>query len=154
LLVFIHPQCSCTHATLEQLDQLLDSSHAPVQVALVVYRSMALDRAAGHASEPGSDAQTARPSFAPAALVHRPVRIVADTGGALARRFGAATSGEIVLYSGDGRLLFQGGITAERSHVGESAGGDALRTALTTRAPQGKPFSVFGCPIFLSGNAR
>jgi hypothetical protein len=120
---------------------------------LVVYRSKALDRVTGHAPEPGSDAQSGQPVFAPVAFLRRPVRIVPDTDGVLARRFGAATSGEIVLYSADGRLLFQGGITAERSHVGDSAGGEALRTALTTRAPQGKPFSVFGCPIFLSGHA-
>src|ERR1700734_497456 len=51
LLVFVHPQCSCTHATLAQLDQILSVSHAPVQVTLVIYRSEALSRATDRARE-------------------------------------------------------------------------------------------------------
>jgi len=137
LLVFVHPQCSCTHATLAQLDRILErarnESHAQVRVALVVYASAALP------VEP----------FASASLLTAPATVVSDPGGHLARRFGASTSGEIVLYSSNGRLLFQGGVTPERDHAGDSLGGDALRDALTRGTPQSKHFSVFGCTIFL-----
>lgn len=142
LLVFIHPRCSCTAATLEQLDHLLGATPTtPVQPTLVVYRSKALNLAA-NPNESDSSA------FQPGHELHRPFQILPDANGQLARRFGAATSGEIVLYSADGRLLFQGGITPERSHVGPSAGQDALRHALDTNSPQTRPFSVFGCSIF------
>jgi hypothetical protein len=153
LLVFVHPQCSCTHSTLRQLDLILESSPAKVQIALVIYRSKVIDQATGEAPELKSDNQARPAAFASAGLLHRPFRIVPDTDGSLARRFGAATSGEIVLYATGGRLLFQGGITAERAHVGDSTGGEALRTALDTGTAQGKRSSVFGCPIFLLGRA-
>lgn len=148
LLVFVHPRCSCTPATLRQLDTTLESTQAAVQVALVVYGSKALSPEAANpralVSEPSS----------PARLLHAPAQIVSDPGGLLARRFGAATSGEIVLYAADGRLLFQGGITPMRSEVGAGPGADALSNALTTGAAQLRQASVFGCPIFLPEQAR
>jgi hypothetical protein len=153
LLVFIHPRCSCTVATLEQLDQILQQSRVPVRVALVVYHSEAIDREGissrglqGSGTLPDLDLAAAR-------LLHRSVKVVPDLNGGLARRFGAATSGETVLYAANGQRLFQGGITAERAHVGQSAGGDALRKALTTGVAEGEPATVFGCPIFLLGHA-
>lgn len=168
LLVFVHPQCSCTRATMEELDRILDASHAQVRVAIVVYRSEATERAETERAATGGSAQSAadgggltktrNPAIAISGLAQggwprRAVGLVPDKGGALARRFGAATSGEAVLYSADGRLLFQGGITAERSHLGDSKGGDALQAALRTGAAQQARFSVFGCPIYLLGHA-
>ena len=49
-----------------------------------------------------------------------------DISGDEARRFGAATSGEALLYSPSGKLLFHGGITPSRGHEGGSVGRDAL----------------------------
>lgn len=42
-----------------------------------------------------------------------------DENGVEARRFGSATSGQVALYSGEGQLLFSGGITGSRGHSGE-----------------------------------
>jgi len=146
LLVFIHPRCSCTPATLQQLGQILSSTHttvpAAVQIALVVYRSQTVNP------------DTYPATFEPAKFLHTPAQILPDPNGLLARRFGAATSGEIVLYAADGHLLFQGGITPMRSQTGRSAGAEALRNALATGATQRKAASVFGCPIFFPGHAR
>jgi len=139
LLVFLHPRCSCSHATLEQLQQILDSTRGPLQVFFLVYRSKVVDDAAGSSALQG---------FAPDAARHREVRIVSDWNGALARRFGAATSGEIVLYGAEGRLLFQGGITPARAHLGDSDGADRLRNALATGIAQATTSNVFGCAIF------
>lgn len=150
LLVFVHPQCSCTHATLQELDQLLSSTASPaanpVQVVLAVYDSPALRKVAASSGP-----------FNPSPWLHHPYRILLDGNGDLARRFGAATSGEILLYSPDRHLLFQGGITPERAHVGDSLGAQSLRSALarasTQLHPQVAHASVFGCPIFHSGQA-
>ena len=133
LLVFVHPRCSCTSATLAELDQLLSSAPNPVRIALVTYSSPAVNR-----------------PIDPAAALHHPAKVVLDPGGALARRFGAATSGELILYSPSGQLLFQGGITPMRSETGDNAGADALRLALATGRSQTKAVSVFGCSIYLA----
>jgi hypothetical protein len=152
LVVFIHPRCSCTPATLEQLDRILDQSHVAVRIALAVYRSKVVDEGVGAATNPPGDEHATSPGLAEAGLLHRAFKIVPDLNGELARRFGAATSGEIVLYAADGQRLFQGGITAERSHLGDSAGGAALRNALETGAAQNSAATVFGCPIFSLGH--
>jgi hypothetical protein len=141
LLVFVHPRCSCTPATLQQLDQILSSTHTTVQVVLVVYRSKAISQ------------ETSSATSEPAKYLHVPAQIVPDTNGLLARRFGAATSGEIVLYAAGGNLLFQGGLTPMRAQPGDSAGASALRNALATGATQAKVATVFGCPIFFPGRA-
>jgi hypothetical protein len=142
LLVFIHPQCSCTQATLQQLDQLLNRTTTPVELVLAVYSSAALR---SHSPLPI------------ATWLRHPYRRLQDNDGALARRFGAATSGEILLYSSVHQLLFQGGITPERARTGDNPGARALLAALDLGLPHANgpapPASVFGCPIFHSGHA-
>ena len=49
-----------------------------------------------------------------------------DEDGDEARRFGAATSGHVMLYDAAGRLHFSGGITPARGHEGDSLGRDAV----------------------------
>jgi hypothetical protein len=76
---------------------------------------------------------------------------VRDDRGVEAERFGTSTSGQTLLYSADGRLLFSGGITGSRGHAGDNEGRDGL-VALLTRAGSGRTrASVFGCPLFARG---
>ena len=49
-----------------------------------------------------------------------------DDDGAEARRFGAETSGQTLLYDEHGALLFSGGITGARGHAGDNAGRASL----------------------------
>jgi hypothetical protein len=75
------------------------------------------------------------------------VMVRRDDAGLEAQLFGAATSGQVVLYDGAGRLLFSGGITPSRGHVGESAGVTRI-IDLITKGEADQPDSlVFGCPI-------
>jgi hypothetical protein len=77
---------------------------------------------------------------------------MADLEGRESRRFGAATSGQTLLYAADGRLLFNGGITESRGHSGDNAGRSAILSLVLglTSAPTGQPLStpVYGCPLF------
>ena len=76
--------------------------------------------------------------------------MIVDLNGAEAHRFGAATSGQAMLYDPAGRLLFSGGLTEARGEAGESEGMDAILHNLggapgaATRAP------VYGCELFAS----
>lgn len=136
LLVFVHPGCSCTHATLEELDETVAGYSKPLQVALVVYHSGAMEKAG------------LMQGFTPQHWLHRDFHVVMDEKGSLSRLFGAETSGEVVLYGRNGQLLFQGGVTPERAHVGASKGRDALEQALYRENRQSGMTRVFGCPIF------
>jgi hypothetical protein len=70
-----------------------------------------------------------------------------DDGGAIARSFGALTSGEVLLYDARGALRFAGGITAARGHEGDSEGRDALEASIRGATGQARA-AVFGCSLF------
>ena len=135
LLLALHPRCACSHATLEELSRLLAQASATIQVKLLVFRP-------GRA--PDSWSHTAlwtKASRVPG------VELQLDPDGLEARRFGIATSGHALLYGPHGQLVFSGGITAARGHIGDNAGRAAI-VALLANLPAGTDVTrVFGCPL-------
>lgn len=138
LLVFIHPHCPCTSATLAELERLAADAVAPVQMLLIfgVPESAPPDWQAGrnwqHAERlPGAE------------------RII-DRNGRLAKRFGATTSGHCMMYLPDGKLRFQGGITLARGHEGSSYGGNAIRCVLAGNPSVKSMTPVFGCDLVVA----
>jgi hypothetical protein len=135
LLVFVHPYCSCTFATIDELEQLearMHGTNAP-EVDILVYRPL-------------------HSKWAPNSLWKKAqglpqARVRWDDDAREARRFGVLTSGYTVLYSASGELLFNGGVTGSRGHMGDNFGLDRLAAALASgdRAP-GKSL-VFGCAL-------
>jgi hypothetical protein len=75
------------------------------------------------------------------------VAVAADPGGAEARLFGAATSGQVLVYDAGGALAFQGGITASRGHAGDNAGASAIAALVRGEPADLSRTSVFGCSI-------
>lgn len=138
LLVFVHPFCGCTTATLAELARLAaslpDATRMPA-VTLAVFRP-ALDPAWTFTS-----VQTAA-SAVPGA------RLVWDDRGREARRFGARTSGDVLLYSSSGELLFHGGVTGARGHEGDNYGLSQLSQVLTRPASLSVRSGVREAPVF------
>ncbi|MBI1757123.1 MAG: hypothetical protein HYR64_08470 [Fimbriimonas ginsengisoli] len=134
LLLFAHPQCPCTMATLEALDRLMATSRDQIDVSVYVWRPTA------KTEKWAETALWERASRIPGA------RVILDPDGAEIRRYGARTSGQVLLYSPRGELEFSGGITPSRGHEGDCAGRDAITDALrgvhTTRTAP-----VFGCAL-------
>ena len=78
-------------------------------------------------------------------------RIVFDRDGAEARRFGALTSGTVLVYDAQGRERFRGGITDRRGGEQDNPGLQRLASALTgARLTHGRPTPVFGCPLVVA----
>jgi hypothetical protein len=75
------------------------------------------------------------------------VTVRSDPKGRESERFGISVSGHTAVYSPDGRLLFSGGITAARGHMGDNAGRAAIRSLLVNREPAASRTPVFGCSI-------
>ncbi|HWB59276.1 MAG TPA: hypothetical protein VG733_07280 [Chthoniobacteraceae bacterium] len=92
------------------------------------------------------DAWARTDSWASAAAIPG-VEVSCDEEGAEAQRFGAQTSGFVVLYDGLGRLRYNGGITSERGHSGDNAGRDAIVAILNDGDPGVAAMPVFGCSI-------
>jgi hypothetical protein len=80
------------------------------------------------------------------------VTVAVDPDGVEAARFGARTSGQVLLYGEDGRLLFSGGITPIRGHGGASAGQERIVSLVTTGRADAATSRVFGCALGGAGS--
>ena len=144
LLLFAHPQCPCTRATVGNLATILAQGNAASVKTTVVLFEPSSHVAAGWEQ---SDLVRSAAKLPYASVVF-------DPGGALARRFGAETSGQVMLYDAGGRLLFSGGVTDERGHAGDSIGGDALSAIISGDAPKMRSTPVYGCALLPASGAR
>jgi hypothetical protein len=82
----------------------------------------------------------------------RDVSVVRDDDGVEARAFGAATSGQTLLYDRNGHLQFSGGVTGSRAHQGDNAGRQSLLALLNGGHNVRTATNVYGCPLFASGS--
>jgi hypothetical protein len=140
LVMFVHPRCPCTRASVEELARLQRrlKGRFATRVVFAVPAGMA-----EHWHESTLWEQ--------AAGLHDCERIT-DQGGAITQRAGAATSGTVGLYAPDGRLLFWGGITPSRGHAGDNLGSDAI-TDYFKGAAYADRADVYGCPLNGPGDA-
>ena len=70
-----------------------------------------------------------------------------DDGGVIEDAFGAHTSGQTLVYSAAGELLFSGGVTRARGHTGENAGIAAIAAILEGAESEKRSSHVFGCEL-------
>jgi hypothetical protein len=149
LVMAIHPHCPCSRASIGELAILMAHSEGRL-VAFVVF-----------VQPPGFDENWTKSDLWSSAEAIPGVTSIIDRG-AEAKLFGAATSGQTMVYDLHGRLLFSGGITAARGHFGDSAGVSAIARLIDVSDPGGPARAaygrksaayasttpVFGCPLF------
>jgi len=137
LVMFAHPQCPCTKASLGELESLVAKGKDRFDAAVVFYQP------------PGASLEWSNTVLIGTARAIPGVRVIFDRGATAAKQFGAETSGHTVLYASDGRLLFSGGITASRGHLGDNAGFDAILKLVKDDVIKSKVRStpVFGCSL-------
>jgi hypothetical protein len=139
LLLFAHPQCPCTRASLGELAIIMAHAGGQLDAQVFFYAP---------AHEAGAWARTALWQSASAIPG---VRVFEDRAALAAQRFGTFTSGQTLLYDSQGRLLFNGGITAFRGHSGDNEGRGAVSALLRGEAsgPVRLPVvsRVFGCSL-------
>jgi hypothetical protein len=139
LVLLAHPQCPCTRATLAELAEILARSDNRPKTYVLFLRPA--EFAEGWEKTDLWESAARLPD----------VTLVRDDEGREARRFGAATSGQTMLYDTHGVLVFSGGITGSRGVVGDNAGQAALIALLGRGEADRRRTSVFGCPLFASG---
>jgi hypothetical protein len=147
LIMFAHPRCPCTRASLGELEKVVARFQGSVTPWVVFFKPAG----AGE----NWDQTDLRESAAAMPGVH----VVSDPDGVEARRFNAMTSGQTVLYNDRGELLFSGGITLARGHAGDNTGRSAVEsclgdTVLGDTAPVCRQSPVFGCPIAVSSEQK
>jgi len=134
LVMLVHPHCSCSRASISELQAVIEKSPASLQPYVLVYRPSD--------AKPGWEKTDV---FESATRLRR-VHVLIDADGREADTFGGFTSGQTFLYDGKGKLRFEGGITLLRGHAGLNRGrADLIQI---TSAGQGNgSHPVFGCAI-------
>jgi hypothetical protein len=140
LIMLAHPRCPCTRASMAELKKIM--TH--VQGKLAAYVLFLKPTESGPDWDDTSLWRTAEGIPG--------VKVVSDIDGAEAQRFGAKTSGHTLLFSRDGRLLFNGGITELRGHEGDNVGEDAIISIVNKNFGGRDRTSVFGCSLFSEKN--
>jgi hypothetical protein len=136
LIMFVHPHCPCSRASLAELQRLL--AQVPDQLSAEVVFLKPPDTVSDWLKTDLWNTASRIPG----------VTIFTDRNGAEARRFQAETSGQTLLYARSGALLFQGGITFARGHEGDNPGRTALRDLIREGHSETAKTPVFGCALF------
>lgn len=127
LVMFVHPECPCSRASLAELAEIANS--APRAAIQIVY---------SHTD--GGDSWGLGGRVAGATRVLEPL-------GLEAARFGARTSGHVVVYDDHGRLRYAGGITGSRGHRGDNIGRRTVERLLARDGTDKLGHPVFGCAL-------
>jgi hypothetical protein len=135
LIMFAHPNCPCTKASVAELARLM------AQVGDRVVAHVAFTRPAG------VGADWAETDLWDAARRIPGVTVGWDDEGLQAKRFDASTSGQVVLYDAGGKRLFAGGITGSRGHEGDNLGRSRIVALLTEGTVDAPESPVFGCAL-------
>ena len=142
LVLLAHPHCPCTRASLGELALLMAQSGGRAQAWVLFVKPK------------GTAENWDRTDLWSSAAAIPGVSPRRDEDGAEAARFHAVTSGQVILYGADGRLLFSGGITAARGHSGDNPGRDAIVSLLAGGEAERRKTLVFGCPLHEPVRAR
>jgi hypothetical protein len=133
LMLFLHPYCPCSAASVGEIRRIVREHPDGFAVEI---RFCDVD------GEDPSDTPLWRAAAGiPGARLLRSHRDEV-------RRFGVGTSGETLVYSPAGELLFQGGVTPSRGHEGDNAGSRAVVETLRPDAAAARHTPVFGCRLF------
>jgi hypothetical protein len=135
LLLFAHPHCPCTRATMGELARLMTQCEGKLDAAVLFF------------SPKDSGPSWEQTELRREAVGIPGVRVLDDKDGDEARRFGAETSGQTVLYDASGQLLFSGGITASRGHSGDNAGRSAIVSFVNSGHADRNSTPTFGCSL-------
>lgn len=136
LLMFLHPRCPCSQASLSELARVAVRGRDQMRMQVLFVQPE------------GCPADWYQTSLWTNARDIPGVRVDVDLGGHLAQQFGAKTSGQTLVYDRAGALVFRGGLTPGRGHEGDSPGRTAVLSILDekTNGPT-MECSAFGCPL-------
>ena len=135
LVMLAHPQCDCTRASLAELAELVARATQRPKTFIVFI----------HPDGVGDEWE--KTDLWRSAKQIPDVTVVRDEDGREARRFGGETSGQTLLYDSGGRLVFSGGATIARGHLGDNPGVTAILDLLEGRPPSRTTTPVFGCSL-------
>jgi hypothetical protein len=135
LVMFVHPKCPCTRASVGELNRIMTRCNGRLTAQVFFLQPAGFSDDWVH-SGLWHDA---------AAIPGVTARI--DQQGSIGQKFGAETSGYVLLYNPGGQLLFSGGITGGRGHAGDNTGEDAIIALVDGQNSVVTHTLVYGCSL-------
>jgi hypothetical protein len=137
LVLFLHPKCPCSRATVAELERLpvLVPGHSLPDICIVASAPRAL-----------GDLWWSTPFLERAAGLPN-ARLVRDSGGVETTLFGARISGTVLLFDSDGNRLYAGGVTMSRGHAGDNVGLQAVTGLLVDHDANVSSIPPLGCEM-------
>lgn len=151
LVLFAHPQCPCTSATMDELGKVMARCGNQIDARVLCIQPS------------GKSSDWVHSNVWRSAERIPGVSVSVDKLGWKAAEFGAKTSGHVILYDPRGKLQFEGGITSARGHRGDNPGGNQVVKLTQQKGQRASPESgdaslddngnltstdVFGCDLF------
>lgn len=138
LIMFVHPYCSCSDASVGELERLMPHIQGKVKGLVVFFKPK------NKSEEWAKESLWRRSAAIPGVIT------LLDEEGGEAKIFGVKTSGQVFLYDDKNKLIFQGGITPERGHMGDSDGRNEILSFFKKekiKNNKDSKTSVFGCSL-------
>jgi hypothetical protein len=135
LVMFAHPRCPCSEASLEELKVILTRGREDLTATMCFFLP----------PEVPSDWTETR--LIRSARQIPGLKVVLDRDGSITEKFGAITSGQVVLFDRRGQRQFAGGITGSRGHAGVNQGRVWVLALAKGELCAPGPTPVFGCAL-------
>jgi hypothetical protein len=130
--MFAHAYCPCSKASTEELSIVMARTQGKLDAYVFLYTP---------------SGESGAPSLRKTAEAIPGVTIIDDPDAQTARHLGAFTSGQTLLYTPDGQLVFNGGITGSRGHSGDNTGRQTIVARVHHQTPSVAATPVFGCSL-------
>jgi hypothetical protein len=135
LIMAVHPNCPCTHASISELALLMAHAHGRLTATVLFAQPPGL------AGDPASTDLWASAAAIPGVLPQR------DPNARRCQALHATISGQVFLYDAKGTLQFTGGITGSRGHEGDNEGLASIEAFLDTGHATHATTPVYGCTL-------
>ena len=135
LLIFAHPYCPCSTATIGELERLMPELQNKVQVIVIFVQP-----------EVRSFSWVQSSAWKTAKAIPG-VTVMSDFKYVETDLFGAKTSGQVMFFDSEGKKIYSGGITPARGHMGDNVGRDMILAWLSGKSVKREIASVFGCSL-------
>ena len=120
MVVFLHPHCPCSRATLDAIKEILKNRSASIQINAVFVVPPEVQ--SGWEESPLLEECRSIPGIVTSL----------DFGGKESNLFGAKTSGDVFIFNSQGKVIFSGGITNGRGQVWTDRERETFESALTS----------------------
>jgi hypothetical protein len=141
LLVFLHPKCPCSFATVTELQRLLFTAQQSGKQLPQLHVVACVPETGAERLQWQNTRLLSRAKELSEQHLHF------DIGGVEANRFAARTSGTVLMFDEHGRRLYSGGITAARGHEGPNVGAESVAKLISGTSEPMVELPPLGCRL-------